>query len=175
MQYLSEVERGYDTDYASHAEPNPKILREDLMISKKEFDDRLTEEEAQEANAIIRNLATQLMRRVRGRASRGETTRKLMEALIEAGELAKNMSQMQIMAVERVFDNLDGWKLDDPKSDSQAEELRAIDTMCSGALQVVASRLSGVTQGDAEGKGASELARGAQDYGAAIQRHKARP
>jgi len=114
-----------------------------LKIENKEYGQRLTEEEAAYVDITIRNLATQLMRYSR----RSGGALPLMEALLEAGEVAQSLSKLSFGSIDEYFSGLQNWTTDQKSDETPYGRNRALDEMCSGALQVVASRLSGVTQG----------------------------
>ena len=135
-----------------------------MEIEEYEYGQRLSDRDAAHVNFVMRNLAAQLMRYTRGS---GEIST-LVEALLEAGNTARSLSNLSMGDIDYYFLGLRSWtKGDDPTMPGYAEH-RAIDTICSGALQVVASRLSGTTQGGAEGKGRNQIANGIEAYKEAI-------
>jgi len=128
-------------------------------ISIKELGDQITTEEAEIIEGVFCELFSSVLRFTRGA---GEINH-LVESVRSASHVIDRLSNCSQQQVERHLRSAADWKYDDMESPLYPEN-RALDRICSGALQSVASRLVGPRQGGASWKAKEEILDGIESY-----------
>jgi len=127
-----------------------------------ETDNQLSESDEREMSAALRDVAVQIMRYSRGS---GDLYR-LRQALADASEAVNATGQLPARSLESSFGVVQSWRNDDYDAveNWKLMENHAIDRICSSALQIVATKISGSTQGNTLDSGRSELRSGIELY-----------
>lgn len=128
-------------------------------ISQKEPGDRISGNEAEIIQSAFAELYAAVLRYVRGAGEISHLADSIRTASAVLGKI-EQCSQVQVDGHLRAAAD---WQWDERKSAINHEK-RALDRMCSGALQIVASRLLGPRQGGAESKGEDQMIDGIERY-----------
>ena len=126
-------------------------------MTDNDFRDLPPELKEKEMSRAFRALAAEIMRLARGS---GDET-KLVTALLRAAPYVELVRTAPMLASRALMD-LRSWKGTEGVHESLIEEQSAVETICNGALQIVASRLAG--DPGVESRGQSELAGGIVGY-----------
>jgi hypothetical protein len=129
------------------------------QISKKEYGDQLSADEAAIVRSAFAELFASVLRYVRGAGD----VRTLVDNLRTASAVVGQIDQCTQMHVDRHLRDASEWKYSEMKERTTAEQ-RSIETICEGALQLVASRILGPRQGGFEDRGFEEIIKGVEKY-----------
>jgi hypothetical protein len=150
------------------------------MTDERSAEDNARERLASQAGYKLRVLAANLLRVVRGAGDQYLLSQQILDYTRAAEEYSKVYNRWPDTAPFLDFDHdllefqkrhtreeIDRWK-----KDGTLEQMRAYNTICSGALQIVASRLAG--QQAQENAGKRELRDGVDDYNLAREAQRKR-
>ncbi|WP_321342326.1 hypothetical protein [Breoghania sp.] len=126
-----------------------------MDLPKLKYTDRLSESEALYVSSVFNGLAKDIMRLSRGS---GDVT-SFVDSLMKATKVFDSLSEIPYGDWAYYLNGLGRWE-DIPTGDRFFLEKNAINMICRGALQIVATRLAGNNQGGTEGKGLSQLHEG---------------
>lgn len=148
----------------AHNEKEEKRMQQNIdpildRISPKGLGDRITDEEAEIIEGVFCELYSSVLRFTRG----GGEINHLVESIRSASFVIDRLSNCSQRQMERHLRRASDWKHDDMESPLYYEH-RALDRVCSGALQSVASRLIGPRQGGATSRASEEMLDGIESY-----------
>lgn len=123
---------------------------------------QLTDTQEEQVSNSLRALSTQLLRYIRGAGD----IHQLRLALHDATETVKITEDIPAYALQSSFGSLQEWGRDRPgiKETWERMEDDAIDQIALGALQLVATRLSGSSQGGMHDRAVSQILKGINIY-----------